>query len=99
MRLLEHFDENGSPAHSNERPGLHLWVAGDGREMPRHHRRRLAVCASRRRARAAMPMTHAFYCGGSPSHGDHRDSIHAEDIASQRIGDIATSAGRMPSPT
>jgi carbamoyltransferase len=39
-------------------------------------------------------MTHAFYCGSSPSHDDIASALQADDIASQRIGDISTPAGR-----
>ena len=40
------------------------------------------------------PMTHAFYCGLSPSRGEIETALQADDIASQRIGDISTAAGR-----
>jgi carbamoyltransferase len=40
------------------------------------------------------PMTHAFYCGMAPSHEEITTALDADDIASQRIGDISTSAGR-----
>jgi carbamoyltransferase len=40
------------------------------------------------------PMTHAFYCGTSPSQQDILSALAADDIASQRIGDISTPEGR-----
>ena len=40
------------------------------------------------------PMTHAFYCGTPPSHADIAAALEADDIASQRIGDISTPEGR-----
>ena len=39
-------------------------------------------------------MTHAFYCGLPPSHRDIETALEADDIASQRIGDISTPEGR-----
>jgi carbamoyltransferase len=39
-------------------------------------------------------MTHAFYCGTSPSHQDIATALEADDIASTRIGDISTADGR-----
>ena len=39
-------------------------------------------------------MTHAFYCGLPPSHDDIAAALKADDIASQRIGDISTPNGR-----
>ncbi len=40
------------------------------------------------------PMTHAFYCGLPPLRGEIEAALQADDIASQRIGDISTAAGR-----
>jgi len=39
-------------------------------------------------------MTHAFYCGSSPSHQDIATALEAGDIASRRVGDISTPEGR-----
>ena len=39
-------------------------------------------------------MTHAFYCGASPSHEDIATALEADDIASRRIGNISTAQGR-----
>jgi carbamoyltransferase len=39
-------------------------------------------------------MTHAFYCGEPPTPNDIANALEAEDIASQRIGDISTAQGR-----
>jgi carbamoyltransferase len=38
-------------------------------------------------------MTHAFYCGSPPSQADIESALKAGDIASQRIGDIASPEG------
>jgi carbamoyltransferase len=38
-------------------------------------------------------MTHAFYCGTPPSQGDIASAVAADDVASQRIGDISTAGG------
>ena len=45
-------------------------------------------------ARRGAPMTHAFYCGDSPTRDDISAALRADDIASQRIGDISTPNGR-----
>jgi carbamoyltransferase len=39
-------------------------------------------------------MTHAFYCGLPPTGRDIAAALEADDIASQRIGDISTADGR-----
>jgi carbamoyltransferase len=39
-------------------------------------------------------MTHAFYCGSSPTHAEIATALEADDIASIRIGDISTPQGR-----
>ena len=39
-------------------------------------------------------MTHAFYCGSSPSQAEIATALEAGDIASTRIGDISTPQGR-----
>jgi carbamoyltransferase len=39
-------------------------------------------------------MTHAFYCGLPPARSEIEAALEADDIASQRIGDISTDAGR-----
>ena len=39
-------------------------------------------------------MTHAFYCGTSPSPADIAAALTADDIATLRIGDISTPTGR-----
>ena len=39
-------------------------------------------------------MTHAFYCGASPTHADIATALEADDIASRRIGNISTAPGR-----
>ena len=45
-------------------------------------------------AARGAPMTHAFYCGLPPVQSDIAAALKADDIASQRIGDISTDAGR-----
>ena len=67
--------------------------AAGARRSRRHHRRGLAVRASRRRpARraddACFLLRHAADAAG------HRSALKADDIASQRIGDISTPEGR-----
>jgi carbamoyltransferase len=45
-------------------------------------------------AARGAPMTHAFYCGASPSAAGITTALAADDIASQPIGDISTADGR-----
>src|SRR6185312_10816332 len=40
------------------------------------------------------PMTHAFYCGLPPTGTDIEAALKADDISSQRVGDVSTDAGR-----
>ena len=93
MRLLEHFDEAWFEKDQGRKARLHLWVPPVP-AIRRRHRRRLAVRPlSGRLARRAG--AHAFYCGVAPStrRRDRRKRLKAEDVASDRIGDIST-AGR-----
>jgi carbamoyltransferase len=93
MRLLEHFDETWFENAQARKARLHLWVPpvpGDpgvtiGAAWLFAH-----LAGSPRGA----PMTHAFYCGSPPSRADIETALEAGDIASQRIGDIATDSGR-----
>jgi carbamoyltransferase len=39
-------------------------------------------------------MTHAFYCGQPPVAHEIETALEASDVASQRIGDVSTAAGR-----
>src|SRR5205823_2461137 len=93
MRLLEHFDEAWFSKSQNRRTGLHLWVPptpGD----PGVTIGAAWLFAHLAGAPRGAPMTHAFYCGSSPSQNDIVTALVADDIASQRIGDISTPAGR-----
>jgi carbamoyltransferase len=93
MRLLEHFDEAWFAKSQGRKTRLHLWVPptpGDpgvtiGAAWYFTH---LAG------APRGAPITHAFYCGLPPSHTDIATALDADDIASQRIGDISTPEGR-----
>ena len=93
MRLLEHFDEAWFAENQPRKTRLHLWVPpvpGDpgvtvGAAWLFAH-----LAGSTRGA----PMTHAFYCGLPPARGEIEAALKADDIASKRIGDISTKAGR-----
>ena len=93
MRLLAHFDEAWFAAAQQRKARLHLWVPpvpGDpgvtiGAAWMFSH---LAG------APRGAPMTHAFYCGLPPSNDEIASALEANDIASQRIGDISTADGR-----
>jgi carbamoyltransferase len=93
MRLLEHFDEEWFAKAQQRKARLHLWVP------PTPGDAGVTIGAAWLFAHLAgaprgTPMTHAFYCGMAPSQDDIAAALKADDIASQRIGDIATSAGR-----
>src|SRR4051812_43464555 len=93
MRLLEHFDEAWFARAQQRQARLHLWVPptpGDA-GVPIGAAWLLAHLAG---APRGAPMTHAFYCGTAPSHDEISTALEAGDIASRRIGDISTSAGR-----
>ena len=92
MRLLEHFDEAWFSTFQNRKTRLHLWVPptpGD----PGVTIGAAWLFAHLAGAPRGAPMTHAFYCGTSPTGEDIATALEAGDIASQRIGDISTPEG------
>lgn len=93
MRLLEHFDEAWFAQAQQRSARLHLWVPpvpGD----PGVTIGAAWLFAHLAGAPRGAPMTHAFYCGAPPTQGDIVGALEADDIASQRIGDISTPEGR-----
>ncbi|WP_375414965.1 carbamoyltransferase C-terminal domain-containing protein [uncultured Bradyrhizobium sp.] len=93
MRLLEHFDEAWFARAQQRKARLHVWVP------PTPGDAGVTIGAAWLLAHLAgaprgAPMTHAFYCGMAPPRSDIAAALKADDIASQQIGDIATSAGR-----
>src|SRR5712691_1334366 len=93
MRLLEHFDQAWFARSQQRKARLHLWVPptpGD----PGVTIGAAWLFAHLAGAPRGAPMTHAFYCGSSPSHQDIATALEAGDIASRRIGDISTPEGR-----
>ena len=93
MRLLEHFDEAWFAKAQQRKTRLHLWVPptpGD----PGVTIGAAWLFAHLAGAPRGAPMSHAFYCGTSPSASDIATALTADDIASQRIGDISTPDGR-----
>ncbi|HTB02798.1 MAG TPA: carbamoyltransferase C-terminal domain-containing protein [Bradyrhizobium sp.] len=93
MRLLEHFNEAWFLAAQARKARLHLWVPpvpGD----PGVTIGAAWLLAHLAGAPRGAAMTHAFYCGLPPTGGDIAAALDADDIASQRIGDISTSDGR-----
>jgi carbamoyltransferase len=93
MRLLEHFDQAWFEKNQQRNAHLHLWVP------PVPSDPGVVIGAAWRFADLAgaprgAPLTHAFYCGTPPSPQDVAAALKADDIASQRIGDISTPAGR-----
>jgi carbamoyltransferase len=93
MRLLEHFDEAWFAQAQKRNARLHLWVPpipGDAGVSAGA----AWLFAHLAGAPRGAPMTHAFYCGTPPPHDEIATALEAEDIASQRIGDISSPAGR-----
>ncbi len=93
MRLLEHFDETWFARAQQRKTRLHLWVP------PTPGDAGVTIGAAWLFAHLAgaprgKPITHAFYCGSPPSPGDIALALEADDIASQRIGDVSTPDGR-----
>jgi carbamoyltransferase len=93
MRLLEHFNEAWFARAQQRKTRLHLWVPptpGD----PGVTIGAAWLFAHLAGAPRGAPMTHAFYCGASPTHEDIAAALEADDIASSRIGNISTAQGR-----
>ena len=93
MRLLEHFDEAWFEKFQQRKASLHLWVPptpGD----PGVTIGAAWLFAHLAGAPRGDPISHAFYCGSSPSPEDIAAALAAGDIDSQRIGDISTPEGR-----
>jgi carbamoyltransferase len=93
MRLLEHFDEAWFAKAQQRNTRLHLWVPpvpGD----PGVTIGAAWLFAHLAGAPRGAPMTHAFYCGTPPTRQDITAALEADDIASQRIGNISTTEGR-----
>src|SRR3954451_16421660 len=92
MRLLEHFDEAWFAEVQQRNARLQLWLppgAGD----PGVTIGAAWLFAHLAGAPRGAPMTHAFYCGTPPTRQDIAVALEADDIASQRIGDISTPEG------
>jgi carbamoyltransferase len=93
MRLLEHFDEAWFASSQKRNARLHLWVPPTPSD-PGVTIGAAWLFAHLAGAPHGAPMTHAFYCGTSPSHQDIATALEADDIASTRIGDVSTADGR-----
>jgi carbamoyltransferase len=93
MRLLEHFDATWFAKSQQRKTHLHLWVPptpGD----PGVTIGAAWLFAHLAGAPRGAPMTHAFYCGSSPTQAEIATALEAGDIASTQIGDISTPEGR-----
>jgi carbamoyltransferase len=93
MRLLEHFNEEWFLAKQKRKTRLHLWVP------PTPGDPGVTIGAAWRFAQLAgaprgAPITHAFYCGPSPTSEDISHALQAPDILSRQIGSISTIDGR-----
>ena len=92
MRMLEHFDAAWFSRNQQRDARLHLWVPpvpGD----PGVTIGAAWLFAHLAGSPRGGPMTHAFYCGLPPAQTEIEATLKADDIASQRIGDISTEAG------
>lgn len=93
MRLLEHFNEAWFAKAQQRKTRLHMWVPpvpGDP-GVPIGAAWLFAHMAG---AARGAPLSHAFYCGLPPSAADITAALAADDVASTRIGSIATPEGR-----
>jgi carbamoyltransferase len=93
MRLLEHFDEAWFAESQGRKARLHLWVPpvpGD----PGVTIGAAWLFAYHAGSPRGAPMTHAFYCGKPPASSEIETALKADNIASRRIGDVSTEAGR-----
>jgi carbamoyltransferase len=93
MRLLEHFDEAWFADALGRKARLHLWVPpvpGD----PGVTIGAAWLFAHLAGARRGPPMRHAFHCGLPPARDAIETALKANDIASRRIGEVSTAAGR-----
>jgi carbamoyltransferase len=92
MRLLEHFGEDWFRAAQGRAARLHVWIP------PTPGDPGVTIGAAWRFAQLAgaprgAPMTHAFYCGASPTSEQIATALAADDIASRPIGTVSTDAG------
>jgi len=93
MRLLEQFDEAWFAKHQHRKARLHLWVPpvpGD----PGVTIGAAFLFAHLAGAPRGKPLTHAFYCGLPSPRDEIETALAADDIASQRIGEVSTVQGR-----
>jgi carbamoyltransferase len=93
MRLLEHFDEAWFAQNQGRKARLHLWVPpvpGD----PGVTIGAAWLFAHLAGAPRGAPLTHAFYCGEAPTQSEIGAALDADDIASQRIGDVSAADSR-----
>ena len=92
MRLLGHFDEAWFEKHQGRKARLHLWVPpvpGDPGVVIGAAWQFAHLAGSPR----GEPMTHAFYCGASPTEAEIAAALAVDDIASLGIGDISSPEG------
>src|SRR5258707_1566161 len=92
MRLLEHFDEAWYATSQQRNARLHLWVPPTPSD-PGVTIGAAWLFAHLAGAPRGAPMSHAFYCGSSPSHQDIATALQADHIDSARIVDISTPDG------
>lgn len=93
MRLLEHFDEAWFDKALGQKARLHLWVPpvpGD----PGVTIGAAWLFAQMAGARRGPPLRHAFYCGLPPVRSEIETALAADDVASQRLGDVSMPEGR-----
>jgi len=93
MRLLEHFDATWFAKHQNRKARLHMWVPpvpGD----PGVTIGAAFLFAHLAGAPRGKPLTHAFYCGLPSPRDEIEAALAADDVNSQRIGEVSTVQGR-----
>jgi carbamoyltransferase len=93
MRLLEHFDDAWFEKNQGRKARLHLWVP----PVPGDAGVTIGAAwlfAHLAGAPRGGPLAHAFYCGEPPARDVIEAALHADDIASQQIGNASTPEGR-----
>ena len=90
MRLLEHFDEAWFAERTAAQGAAASVGAAGARRSRRHHRRGLAVRASGGRAARRADDACVLLRLAADRNDDIATALQADDIASQRIGDISS---------
>jgi carbamoyltransferase len=93
MRLLDCFDERWYERNLGADARLHLWVPPTPGDAGAPHGACYAF-AMQNGARPGAPLTHAFYCGESPSTRSILRAVEEEGVQYATVGEVRTDSGR-----